>query len=116
MTKYKWEISVPVFDVVLFVLVSNDPSAARDDAELVAAFGPNEEGNDWDAICLESNDTDTFCIIFDERRLDAGLLAHELWHLTCSILRHHSISCEETGALLHGYLTNVVSKALKRWI
>ena len=58
-----------------------------------------------------------FALFFDFSALDVATVAHEVFHLTHRILdwsesnfdgKHH-----EQGALLHGYLMNLVMKEIK---
>ena len=96
--------SVPIFDVTVHVWVASNPCLFRNNEAVTKIFrGPNEDGDGWDAICLDPVD-DHFGLIFDSEKLTNNLFAHELYHLTNAILRLHSIDDEETGALLHGYL------------
>lgn len=105
---------IPIFDVTVFFVVAEDPVAARNAPELVAIFGPNEDGDDWDGICLcpvqDSEGRACFAVILKQTKLSRNLFAHEMFHLTHSILEHHEIECEETGALLHGYLCGELGK------
>lgn len=102
----KQKIEIPVFESEVYIVVADDPYGAegRQDAELVRFFGPNEDGEDWNAICLIATEGNSFCLIFDSSFFSVSLLAHEVFHLTNTILAYHEIECEETGALLHGYL------------
>lgn len=66
---------------------------------------------DWDALCCRSRGH-TFGLFFNRKALCMEKLAHEVFHLTHRILEWASCNFDpnhhEQGALLHGYLMDLV--------
>lgn len=110
-SKHK-RIEVPIYEAVVWLVVSEDMPAERDKMQDV--FGPSPEG-DYAALCCYSGGRQ-FGLFFSPSSLDVNTVAHEVFHLTHRILewagtnfdsQHH-----EHAALLNGFLMATVFKQL----
>jgi hypothetical protein len=109
-------IQIPIYDVnVLFVASDNIEYYYQRYANIFGEL----KGDAWAGICCASGNGN-FGVFFKLEQLSINLISHEIFHLTLRILEHNSIPVEErtgeVGALLHGYLMDVVMKTLKKTI
>ena len=70
----------------------------------------DEEHNEYSdidglSICFSHDD---YYILFKEGIITHNLIAHELYHLVCSMMDHRMIDDEEARAWLIGYVTALV--------
>jgi hypothetical protein len=70
----------------------------------------DEEHDDYSdidglSICFSHDD---YYILFKEGIITHNLIAHELYHLVCSMMDHRMIDDEEARAWLVGYVTALV--------
>ena len=103
-------IEIPIYDVLLYLVSSPDPIAER--IHMNDIFGELKTF-DWNALC--SSKEFNFGLFFTSQPRIATI-AHEVFHLTHRILDRagvpFSIENQEAGALLHGYLFDLVMKEI----
>ena len=67
--------------------------------------------------CVFENHTDErfdYYIVFAKNKLSHNLVAHEIYHLGCSIMKTTNISDEEATAWLIGYITGMLYKFMNK--
>lgn len=111
----KLKLAIPIYDVTLYLVVT--PNLGRERKKMKNLFGPGPEADEWDAVCSHSG-CSTFGLFFNVKTVTLKVVAHEVFHLTHRIMdwaganfdkEHH-----EQGALLHGYLMELVCKNIGR--
>lgn len=111
----KRKISVPIYDAVVWIIARDGIAKERKKWEHL--FGPGPDGHEYDALCSHSGGH-TFGLFFERRCISIKIISHEVFHLTHRMMdwaganfdsNHH-----EQGALLHGYLMDVIFKTLKK--
>lgn len=104
-------ITVPLYDAVLWIVVTDD--IAKERRKLEHVFGPAPEGNEYDALCSHSGGH-KFALFFDRKALSMKIIGHEVFHLTHRILEWVSANFDkdhhEQGSLLCGYLMDLVCR------
>lgn len=107
-------VTVPIFEASLWIVVAHDIRPERKRMEDL--FGPVPEGHNFHALCSYSVGH-TFALFFEPSALKNGVIAHEIFHLTHRILdwvgANFDSTHHEQGALLCGYLSELVLKTLK---
>lgn len=110
----KKELTIPIYDAVLWLVVVDNPVKERKKWEFM--FGPAPAG-DYTALCSYSGGHE-FGLFFNRERLSLEILSHEVFHLTHRILdwagANFDATHHEQAALLHGYLMKTVYLALRR--
>lgn len=110
----KKEIQIPIYDAVLWLIVTDD--IAKERREMEHWFGPVPETDQYHALCSYGRGHN-FALFLEQEACTVKIVAHEVFHLTHRILdwcganfdsRHH-----EQGALLHGYLMELISRELE---
>jgi hypothetical protein len=109
-------LHVPIYDAVVWLVVSDEIHATRKSRSMVKLFGePPPAEVDWAALC-DYNGRGIFGIFVGSESLTVDVIAHEVFHLTYRILEWASAGVDkgnhEAGALLHGYLMNLISGIL----
>jgi hypothetical protein len=104
----KTEFKIPIFDVRVWLVVSPKIYEAR--RRMNGLLGPAPKDDDWTGLC--SSAWPAFGLFFHEQLLSENIVAHEVYHLTRSIVSGAGVRNEETEALLHGYLTDLFRKEL----
>lgn len=109
------KLSVPIYDAVLWVVVTDNISKERKKWEKL--FGPAPSAHDYDALCSYYGGH-TFALFFARGPLTLKILSHEVFHLTHRIMdwagANFDADHHEQGALLHGYLMDTICRAM-RW-
>ena len=84
----------------------------------VDLFGERRQG-DFNGFCIGTG-YGLFGLYLQNDKLTMSLVNHEVFHLTCQILRYHNCPCneqnEEHAALLNEYLNNEIWKNVYQFI
>jgi len=114
---YIRRISVPIYNVDVFVIVSENAAALRSSKRWVALFGEAPEG-EWNALCSSGGPNGEIALFFKPEHLLSGLVAHEVFHATHRIMEWKGEPFDETkheqGASLHEFLMGRVTYCLNR--
>jgi hypothetical protein len=109
----KKELHIPIYDAVLWLVVTDDIGAERKAME--HWFGPVPETDQYSALCSYGRGHN-FALFFEPSACTVNMVSHEVFHLTHRILdwagMNFDRSHHEQGALLHGYLMDLVSREL----
>lgn len=112
--RMKKKLSVPIYDAVLWLVVTDNIAKERKKWEHM--FGPAPDAHDYDALCSCSGGHN-FALFFAREPLTLKILSHEVFHLTHRIMDWVSANFDaghhEQGALLHGYLMDTVCRAMQ---
>ena len=108
----KRKINIPIYDAVLYIVVSDNIHEER--GNMVDLFG---EAPKEDYIgCCSYNDSGEYALFFDTMEISHKTIAHEIFHLTHRITEwRYGSFCEkyhEVFADLCGYLTEQVYNIL----
>lgn len=105
----KVKIKVPIYDVILWIIISKDPIVERKKMEDL--FGPSTLG-DFEGLCSYSSSLPNFALFFRADSLFYDNISHEVFHLTHRILdfigSKFDVENQECAAYLNGYLMNLV--------
>lgn len=102
-------LEVPIFDLTIHLVLSEDIFAAR--RNLSRLFGP-PPSEDYSAL-VSANDNMHYAMLLHPRALeDLATVSHEMFHLTHRIMDERGfkfdIDNHEAFAQMHGYLTRVI--------
>lgn len=109
----KKRFDIPIYDAVLWIVTTK--SIAKERRKWEHVFGPSPASSDIAALCSYGTGH-TFALFF-EPKPDLKIVAHEVFHLAHRIMdwaganfdgTHH-----EQGALLNGYLMDLVARHMK---
>jgi hypothetical protein len=113
---FKKKYRVPIYNVHLWVIVTDD--VAHEYKKMGRLLGRIDGDDDYNGLCTMNHDK--FGIILRQRVIDMTLVAHEVFHLTHRILEWSDANFDpehhEQGAILHGYLMDLVCGALKGYL
>jgi hypothetical protein len=106
---------IPIYECVLRVVICDDIDQDRRKFDKI--FGEFDLDGNYEALCSWSGGHN-FGLFFDKRVLkNTCTIAHEVFHLTHRILEWSSSNFDkdhhEQGAMLNGYLMELVLNALK---
>jgi hypothetical protein len=109
----KKKLAVPIYDAVLWIVVTDNIAKERRKWEHL--FGPAPDGHNYDALCSYSGGHN-FALFFERESLTVKILSHEVFHLTHRIMdwvgANFDANHHEQGALLHGYLMDMVCREM----
>ncbi len=105
---------VPIYDCKVWVSALPGQQIKDERKEHNCIFGADEDQS-WQACCEVGKDK-SFGLFFDTNKIDVGLIAHEVFHLTHFILNEVGASFDpndhEPAALLHEWLFKKVLEVL----
>jgi hypothetical protein len=110
----KKNLLIPIYDAVVWLVISNDIAAERKAME--HWFGPVPDTDQYSALCSYGKGRN-FALFFEPEACTVNVVSHEVFHLTHRILDWSGANFDgchhEQGALLHGYLMELVSQEMK---
>lgn len=107
--------TVPIYEADLWIVVTDDMSRAR--RQFDDLLGPDDckLAERCDGLLCHSGGQ-TFALFIARKEITLNLLSHEVFHLTHRILEWTSANFDrdhhEQGALLHGYLMELVCREI----
>jgi hypothetical protein len=108
---------IPVYDLRLWVGVSDFGKGAQQRSELDWAFGPEPEYQQCSGQVFYERSK--FFVQFDPKELSHSLIAHEMFHVANRMLDFVQMPLtartHESHAYLVGYLTQLVYEDLAKW-
>lgn len=109
---FKKRYTVPIFDADLWLIVADDIYAERE--KMCHLFGKSPTPTYW-GLC-SSNGRGDVAVFLKRAESTDKIVAHEVFHATHRILQwagyKFSPNNHEPAALLNGYLSDLVSKAI----
>lgn len=107
------KFSIPIYDATLWLIVTGNISRERKKWDYL--FGPAPDAHNYDALCSYSGGH-TFALFFAREQMTLKILSHEVFHLTHRIMDWSGLNFDsnhhEQGALLHGYLMDMVFREI----
>jgi hypothetical protein len=107
---------IPIYNARLWIVVSDNIRHER--KQMADIFGDYDADVDYVGLCSDSGGH-RFAVFFQRDSINIELVSHEAFHLTHRILEwvganfdneHH-----EQGAMLHGYLMDVIWREVFRF-
>lgn len=111
-------VRIPIYGANLWIVVTDSIGWER--AKMKHIFGPSapSEFSGSSGLCIWHSNN--FAIILDKEDLNIEVLSHEVYHLTNGILSwsgaHIVNNNDEHGAILHGYLMDLVYWEVRDYI
>lgn len=106
----KKELSIPIYDAVLHLVVTDDIGTER--ARMTHWFGPVPAADTYDALCSYGAGHNFALFFTHSASRCLKVVAHEVFHLTHRILDWSGANFDsdhhEQAALLNGYLFELV--------
>jgi len=104
--------NIDIYSCKVQLIVTDD--VYNEEKTLYAKNGEDhEEYVASDGITLNF-ENDIYYVVFSTNSVSHNLIAHELYHLVCSICDYRNIEEEESRAWLCGYLTEMFYKFLDK--
>lgn len=107
------KLDIPIYNAVVWIIVVDDISKERKEWEYLFGAAPKLE--DYDALCSYSGGH-CFGLFFERKYITLKTISHEIFHLTHRILDWAGANFDSThheqGALLNGYLTEMVYRKI----
>jgi len=103
---------IPIYNCQVDVIMADDVE------EIALQAGYKEECSGYDGLTLHyPSNPSIYCVIFRNKTIDAGVIAHEALHLTSKVMLACDIKYDsdniEPFNYLHGYIVNKIHKLLK---
>lgn len=108
---------IPIYDVNLEVVVTDDIAASSQKPSRKRRIGEYDDPPPG-ASGLMLHEDFNFCVMFMTGEVDAGLVAHEVYHVAASILHRAGVDMsdnDEACAYLVGYLVKLVTNDLRKF-
>lgn len=105
------KVRVDVYSCNVHIVVTDDMSAYVQ--ELNKQFGCAKDIDDSEGFMF-TPDLKTYYVVFDDQYLTHNTIAHEVFHLSCSICKDRDIKEEEPQAWLSGFLTENIYKFIDK--
>lgn len=111
----KKRVEIPIYGAKLWVVVADNIKEARHTLNRVLGTCEIDLSGVY-GLC--SRNGSRFAVFFDKKSITMDLLAHEVFHLTHDIMQwancNFDLDHSEQGALLHGYLMELVHKEVMK--
>jgi len=116
---FKKKFYIPIYDSKLWVVVTD--SIKHERQAMNKTLGKEEPGFEFhDTTALCSRYYNNYALFFDKQYICINIVAHEVFHLTHRIMEYVSANFDhehhEQGAMLHGYLMDLVYRAVREYI
>lgn len=112
----KTTFNVPIYNATVHLVISDNIYSDRN--KLNKIFGQYDGKDDFEALTSSSSGSLEFGLFF-RKNVEISTVAHEVFHLTHRILEwtncYFSNDEQEQGALLNGYLMNIVIKNINKY-
>lgn len=108
---HQYKVRVDVYSCNVHVVVTDDMNAYI--RELEKQYD-TVEGVDGSEGFMFTPDMKTYYVVFDDVFLTHNTIAHEVFHLTCSICNDRDVIEEEPKAWLSGFLTENIYKFIDK--
>lgn len=109
--------AIPMYDCKLRVVVCENIRKERQKPKY-DLFGKVELDGEYDGLCTWSGGHNFAIFLCATAAKDIAIISHEVFHLTHRILEWSSSNFDkdhhEQGALLHGYLMELVMNAIRK--
>ena len=107
---------LPIFDVSIHVILTDNIILARKAAAAQKLMGPDTELDNDKGLdgLVETDDEGGFYLFLCLKTLDRGVLTHEVSHLTTGILKFRGVEDDEMRSLLIEYLNELLNRILDK--